>query len=351
MIEVKHLTKKYGNNTAVSDLSFTIQSGQIYGLLGPNGAGKSTTMNIMTGCLAATSGDVTINGHDIFEDAAKAKKLIGYLPEEPPLYQDMTPREYLSFVAKAKGVARDKRDEQMRRAMSVTQIDAVSDRLIKNLSKGYRQRVGIAQALLGDPEIIILDEPTVGLDPRQIIEIRDLIKNLGKNHTVILSSHILSEVSAICDSIIIISKGKIVASDTTEHLERLLAGSSTLELVVRATEDEVRSALSSIEGISQIVCKASPGEGTAEVTISSENNADLREKVFFAFCEKKRPILGMKIARASLEDVFIELTSDKANEAQQSEGDVQTPSPDETDGENEAVPPEDTQQDREASEK
>lgn len=351
MIEVKHLTKKYGNNTAVSDLSFTIESGQIYGLLGPNGAGKSTTMNIMTGCLAATSGDVTINGYDIFEDAAKAKKLIGYLPEEPPLYQDMTPREYLSFVAKAKGVARDKREEQMRRAMSVTQIDAVSDRLIKNLSKGYRQRVGIAQALLGDPEIIILDEPTVGLDPRQIIEIRDLIKDLGKDHTVILSSHILSEVSAICDSIIIISKGTIVASDTTEHLERLLAGSSTLELVVRATEDEVRSALSSVEGVSQIVCKVCPGEETAEVTISSENNADLREEVFFAFCERKRPILGMKIASASLEDVFIELTSDKANEPPQSEGDAQTPSPEKADGENEASRSEDTQQDREVSEK
>ena len=219
MIEVKHLTKRYGNHTAVSNLSFTIQKGQIYGFLGPNGAGKSTTMNIMTGCLAATAGEVKVGGYDIFEEAEKAKKLIGYLPELPPLYLDRTPREYLRFVAEAKGVPAKKVPEQLDHVMNVTQIKDVADRMIKNLSKGYKQRVGIAQALLGDPEVIILDEPTVGLDPAQIIEIRELIKELGKEHTVILSSHILSEVQAVCQTVMIISKGKLVACDTPDNLE------------------------------------------------------------------------------------------------------------------------------------
>lgn len=214
MIEVSHLTKRYGAHLAVSDLSFNIEDGQIYGFLGPNGAGKSTTMNIMTGCLAASSGEVRIDGHDIFEESGAAKRLLGYLPEQPPLYMDRTPREYLTFVGRAKGLSRAQLAEQMERVMSVTQIGDVADRLIKNLSKGYRQRVGIAQALLGDPKIVILDEPTVGLDPRQIIEIRDLIKDLGREHTVILSSHILSEVQAVCQTILIISKGRLVACDT-----------------------------------------------------------------------------------------------------------------------------------------
>ena len=211
MIEVNHLTKQYGDHTAVSDLSFTIEDGQIYGFLGPNGAGKSTTMNIMTGCLAATSGEVKIGGYDIFEESREAKRLIGYLPEQPPLYLDRTPREYLRFVGRAKGLSGKELAAQVEHVMSVTQTGDVADRLIKNLSKGYKQRVGIAQALLGNPKIIILDEPTVGLDPRQIIEIRDLIKSLGKEHTVILSSHILSEVQAVCQTILIISKGRLVA--------------------------------------------------------------------------------------------------------------------------------------------
>lgn len=219
MIEVKNLTKNYGNHKAIDDLSFTIKKGNVYGFLGPNGAGKSTTMNIITGCLAASSGQVTIGGFDIFEDAVKAKKLIGYLPEIPPLYLDMKVIDYLKFIAEVKGVAKSEMMEKLFDVMEKTQTTDVAGRIIKNLSKGYRQRVGIAQALIGDPEIIILDEPTVGLDPKQIIEIRDLIRELGKEHTVILSSHILSEISAVCNHILIISEGKLVADDTAENLE------------------------------------------------------------------------------------------------------------------------------------
>ena len=219
MIEVKNLTKKYGNHTAIDDLTFTINKGNVYGFLGPNGAGKSTTMNIITGCLAASSGQVTIGGFDIFEDAVKAKKLIGYLPEIPPLYPDMRVVDYLKFVAEVKGVPKGEMMEKLFDIMEKTQITDVAGRLIKNLSKGYRQRVGIAQALIGEPEIIILDEPTVGLDPKQIMEIRDLIRDLGREHTVILSSHILSEIKAVCNHILIISEGKLVADDTAENLE------------------------------------------------------------------------------------------------------------------------------------
>ena len=228
MIEVKNLTKRYGEHTAIEDLSFTIEKGQIYGFLGPNGAGKSTTMNIMTGCLAATDGEVKVGGYDIFEEPMQAKRLIGYLPEQPPLYMDRTPREYLTFVARAKGISRGAMQDEIEHAMAVTQIQDVADRLIKNLSKGYKQRVGIAQAILGSPEVIILDEPTVGLDPRQIMEIRDLIQELGREHTVILSSHILSEVQAVCQTILIISKVRLVACDTPENLEQLFAGTTTV---------------------------------------------------------------------------------------------------------------------------
>jgi ABC-2 type transport system ATP-binding protein len=311
LIEVKNLTKVYGDHTAVSDLTFTVSSGQIYGFLGPNGAGKTTTMNIITGCLAATSGSVSINGYDIFEDAEKAKKLIGYLPEEPPLYPDMTPYEYLDFVAKAKRVPKSERENKVDEVMKVTRITSVADRLIKNLSKGYRQRVGIAQALIGDPEIIILDEPTVGLDPKQIIEIRELIKSLGEKHTVILSSHILSEVRALCDNIMIISRGKLVACDTPENLERLFSGTTTIEMTVKAEEDQVRSALSGIINILDIHYSKTGEDGRAEVTITTDGKEDISEKVFFAFCDIRRPILRMNHVHASLEDVFVELTSAK----------------------------------------
>ena len=249
MIQVSHLTKRYGEHTAVSDLSFQIEKGQIYGLLGPNGAGKSTTMNIMTGCLAATSGQVTVGGWDIFEDAAKAKKLLGYLPERPPLYLDRTPSEYLTFVGRAKGLAGAELEYQLSYVMEVTRITDVSHRLIKNLSKGYQQRVGIAQALLGNPEVIILDEPTVGLDPKQIIEIRTLIHQLGQERTVILSSHILSEVRAVCQTILILSKGRLVACDTPENLERRFAGAATVELTAEAGQEEVRRLLAVLPGI------------------------------------------------------------------------------------------------------
>lgn len=309
MIEVKHLTKKYGLNEAVSDLTFTVENGRITGFLGPNGAGKSTTMNIITGCLSATGGEVLINGCDIFEEAAKAKSYIGYLPEQPPLYMDMTPREYLHFVASAKGVAKAEEQQQLADIMKRTGIEQVADRIIKTLSKGYKQRVGIAQALVGNPDIIILDEPTVGLDPKQIIEIRELIRSLGKDHTVILSSHILSEIQAVCDHVIIISKGKLVASDTPEHLENLFAGKSTMKLRVKATEKEVQQALASVENVSKVVYKPADSE-TAEVLVEFEGNKDMSEAVFFGFCDVKRPILRMNTARVSLEDVFIQLTSE-----------------------------------------
>ena len=226
LIEVSHLTKVYGSHKAVDDLSFTIQDGSIYGFLGPNGAGKSTTMNILTGCLAATEGEVKINGLDIFDDAKAAKQHLGYLPEIPPLYTDSSPWEFLHFVAEAKRVPKAQRDAHITEIMERTKITDVANRMIGNLSKGYRQRVGIAMALIGDPEIVILDEPTVGLDPLQIIEIRDLIRSLGKTHTVILSSHILSEVQAVCDEVLIIAEGKLVACDTMEHLKERFAGVS-----------------------------------------------------------------------------------------------------------------------------
>ena len=310
MIEVNHLTKKYGEHTAVSDLSFTIEKGQIYGLLGPNGAGKSTTMNIMTGCLAATSGDVKIDGYDIFEDAMKAKKLIGYLPELPPLYLDSTPFEYLEFVARAKRVPEKDLIQHVLTVMEKTNIMDVRDRLIKNLSKGYRQRVGIAQAIIGDPEIIILDEPTVGLDPRQIIEIRELIESLAENHTVILSSHILSEVQAICSKIIIISKGKLVAFDTPENLTKMLHASTTIQIVVEGTEDEIKNIIDGIDGVDDVVIKnVKANKITADITSKDLDSKQLNEIIFFAFSNAGKPIQEIRSSSASLEDIFIELTN------------------------------------------
>ncbi len=320
MIEIHHLTKRYGSRTAVSDLSLTVEPGKIYGFLGPNGAGKSTTMNIMTGCLSATEGSVLIDGHDIFEEPDKAKALIGYLPELPPVYPDMTPREYLTFVARAKGVNKAERAQRIENALAVTQTDGVQNRLIRNLSKGYRQRVGIAQALLGDPHVVILDEPTVGLDPIQIIEIRDLIKMLGKTHTVILSSHILSEVRAVCDEIMIISKGRLVASDTPENLEKLFAGSMTLELTVRGEQDEIASMLSALPGVSKVSFTAGEAEGAQGVVVETDPPADLSEAVFHACAKANLPILRMSMKKANLEDVFLELTADPAEKAAEEGG-------------------------------
>ncbi len=326
LIEVKHLTKKYGNQVAVNDLSFTIEKGQIYGLLGPNGAGKTTTMNIMTGCLAATAGEVKINGYDIFEDALQAKKLIGYLPEQPPLYMDRTPREYLSFVGRAKGIPEKKLGEQIDRAMEATQITAMADRLIKNLSKGYKQRVGIAQALLGDPEVVILDEPTVGLDPHQIIEIRDLIISLGKKRTVILSSHILSEVQAVCQTILIISKGRLVACDTPENLERLMAGTATVNLTAECSEAQAKRLLAQIGEITQVQTLSAKKDRCALRLGTDQTEGDgVCRKLFFAFAQAGLPILEMSVAKASLEQVFIELTSTNAAQPQKEPEEAEEP--------------------------
>ena len=307
MIEVKGLTKKYGNHTAVSNLSFTIEEDQVYGFLGPNGAGKSTTMNIITGCLSATDGTVAIDGLDIYENAVDAKKHIGYLPEIPPLYMDMTPMEYLEFIAEVKKVEKSERKTQIEEAMIETGIKNVENRLIKNLSKGYRQRVGIAQALVGNPSVIILDEPTVGLDPKQSIEIRELIKNLGKKHTVILSSHILSEVQAVCDKILIISNGKLVACDTPENLESLFAGTKTIKLTVKGDSGNIDPILNNIPEIRNIRYKNN-GEKTM-VEITTDKESDIAEKIFFAFADARMPILRMTEETATLEDIFLELTS------------------------------------------
>lgn len=314
MIEVSYLTKRYGGHTAVSDLSFTIEKGQIYGFLGPNGAGKSTTMNIMTGCLAASEGEVRIDGHDIFEEPRQAKRLIGYLPEQPPLYLDRTPREYLTFVGRAKGIKDKALPEQIGRVMEVTQITDVADRLIKHLSKGYRQRVGIAQALLGDPEVVILDEPTVGLDPKQIIEIRSLIQSLGQKHTVILSSHILSEVQAVCQTILIISKGHLVACDTPENLERLFSGSAAVDLTVEAGEAQTREILAPLDHIRSVDVRPE-GADRCQVALETDGDEGVCRAVFFAFSRAGRAILRMTDAKASLEDIFIELTSGEAADA------------------------------------
>ena len=293
MIEVKDLVKKYGSHLAVDHLSFTLESGKIYGFLGPNGAGKSTTMNIMTGYLGATQGSVLIDGHDILKEPEEAKKHIGYLPELPPLYMDMTVQEYLEFAAELKKLPKE----------------------IKNLSKGYKQRVGLAQAILGFPEIIILDEPTVGLDPKQIIEIRELIRTLSKKHTVILSSHILAEVREVCDYILIISKGKLVASDTPENLELLRNGASSLELEVKAAPETARAILSTIDDIDTMEMH-SENENLTRVKLETKNGADIREAIFYAFAEEKCPLLEMKTAKASLEDIFMELTQkEESNDA------------------------------------
>ena len=315
MIEVKDLVKKYGSHLAVDHLSFTLESGKIYGFLGPNGAGKSTTMNIMTGYLGATQGSVLIDGHDILKEPEEAKKHIGYLPELPPLYMDMTVQEYLEFAAELKKLPKEKRESDISEVMKLTRLQDVSGRLIKNLSKGYKQRVGLAQAILGFPEIIILDEPTVGLDQKQIIEIRELIRTLSKKHTVILSSHILAEVREVCDYILIISKGKLVASDTPENLELLRNGASSLELEVKAAPETARAILSTIDDINTMEMHIE-NENLTRVKLETKNGADIREAVFYAFAEEKCPLLEMKTAKASLEDIFMELTQkEESNDA------------------------------------
>ncbi len=322
MIEVNNLVKRYGDHTAVDHLSFKIEKGKIYGFLGPNGAGKSTTMNMITGYIASTEGTVTIDGHDILEEPEQAKKCIGYLPEMPPLYFDMTVLEYMNFVADLKKIPKDKKKSMVEEVMEMVKISDMRNRLIKNLSKGYRQRVGLAQAILGYPEVIILDEPTVGLDPKQIIEIRDLIKSLKKKHTVILSSHILSEVSAVCDYVLIISHGRLVASDTPDNLGKLAQGSNNLSLLVRGDRDKIRILLGEIPGIREISITADKDSDGWAVKLSTEENTDIREDVFFKMAENHYPILEMQSRKVSLEEIFLELTEDtkKKPEATEKEG-------------------------------
>lgn len=308
LIEINHLVKKYGEHVAVDDLTLTVEPGKIYGFLGPNGAGKSTTMNMITGYLGATSGEVKINGHDIFADPQEAKKCVGYLPEIPPLYTEMTVREYLDFVAELKGLDKKVRKIQTEEIMELTHTKEVSERLIRNLSKGYRQRVGFAQAIMGYPDVIILDEPTVGLDPKQIIEVRELIKELGKKHTVILSSHILTEISAVCDHVFILSKGKLVASDSTEHLLERMSGAQEIALLVKEKEQRMEELLKELPGVAEV--SREPGEAAEEVLfhVTAERGEDIREALFHACAKEEIPVLEMHTETKSLEDVFLELT-------------------------------------------
>ena len=313
MIEVRNLVKYYGDHMAVDHLNFTIQKGQIYGFLGPNGAGKSTTMNIMTGYLGATEGQILINGHDILAEPYKAKRDIGYLPEQPPLYMDMTVLEYLKFVAALKLIDKSIKSAQLDQVISLVRLEPVKNRLIKNLSKGYRQRVGLAGALIGFPEIIILDEPTVGLDPQQIIEIRQLIRGLAKDHTVILSSHILSEVREVCDHIMIIYQGKLVASDTPENLEQKMQGNETIELLVKGSPEQTGSVIRQLPSIlsSQIEDSGEAGCTKALLTVKEQN--DIREDIFWTFCKNELPLLRLANTWTTLEDIFLELTSSESS--------------------------------------
>ena len=308
LIEINHLVKKYGEHVAVDDLTLTVEPGKIYGFLGPNGAGKSTTMNMITGYLGATSGEVKINGHDIFVDPQEAKKCVGYLPEIPPLYTEMTVREYLDFVAELKGLDKKVRKTQTEEIMELTHTKEVSERLIRNLSKGYRKRVGFAQAIMGYPDVIILDEPTVGLDPKQIIEVRELIKELGKKHTVILSSHILTEISAVCDHVFILSKGKLVASDSTEHLLERMSGAQEIALLVKEKEQRMEELLKELPGVAEV--SREPGEAAEEVLfhVTAERGEDIREALFHACAKEEIPVLEMHTETKSLGDVFLELT-------------------------------------------
>lgn len=311
LIEVKGLVKKYGNHLAVDHLSFTVERGQILGFLGPNGAGKSTTMNMITGYISATEGTVIINGHDMYEEPEEAKKSIGYLPEQPPVYPDMTVREYLDFVAELKKVPKTQRKSMIEEIVDRVRLKEVEHRLIKHLSKGYRQRVGFAQAIIGYPEVIILDEPTVGLDPMQIIEIRDLIRDLAKQHTIILSSHILSEISAVCDTIMIINRGKLIVSDTPEMLAKHQQGTNNLTLSIKGDEHTVEEALSELEGIEKLEVKKNEETHLIEVSIHQKLDMDIREDVFYALAKHRCPIFAMHTTSVTLEDIFLELTKNE----------------------------------------
>ena len=310
MIKVENLVKSYGNHVAVDDLSFTVERGQVYGFLGPNGAGKTTTMNIMTGYLAATSGKVEIHGYDILTQPEEAKRCIGYLPELPPLYQDMTVMEYLLFAAELKKVAKKERKEQIQEILQMVELKGVENRLIRNLSKGYRQRVGLAQAIIGYPDVIILDEPMVGLDPKEIIEIRALIKKLAENHTIILSSHILSEVSTVCDHIMIISHGKLVASDSPEGLQKRMETSVEIELTVMGAKKTASKILDKLGNVQSYEIEKASEEDSVRIRVQAKDNRDIRKELSMAFAKGEMPILSMNRIEHTLEDIFLQLTED-----------------------------------------
>ena len=308
MIEAKGLVKRYDNHLAVDHLSFTIEKGHIVGFLGPNGAGKSTTMNMITGYIAATEGTVTINGHDIYEEPQEAKRCIGYLPELPPLYQNMKVREYLLFVAELKGVARSERSEMVEEIIRKVHLEEYANRLIRQLSKGYKQRVGLAQAIVGYPEVLILDEPTVGLDPLQIIEIRELIKELAKSHTIILSSHIMQEISAVCDTVMIINKGKLLVNDKTENLAQYISVSKGLQMEVQGDPDTIRATVAAIPEITNVVYKETLEGMPVAFTAYADEGTDIRAKLFPALSAANAFILTMKEEEMTLEDIFLQLT-------------------------------------------
>lgn len=314
MIEVKNLTKRYGTNTALNNVSFTVEEGTIVGFLGPNGAGKSTTMNIITGYLSATSGSVTVQGKNTLENPNEVKKLIGYLPELPPLYMDMTVKEYLNFMYELKGVKLD-RKQHIGEICRLTKIDNVYTRLIGNLSKGYKQRVGIAQALLGNPPVLILDEPTVGLDPKQIIEIRNLIKSLGRNHTIILSSHILPEVQAVCERVIVMNNGRLVADGATDSLAHDLSAEHRIIARIDGPENEILQAIRGMEHIVEVYSLGEKEKGVFEISIEGEPNYDLRRNLFALLTRKGWPLLALKNTDLTLEEVFLQLTSGDASHA------------------------------------
>lgn len=304
MIKISHLVKNYGSFCAVDDISFEVERGEVVGFLGPNGAGKSTTMNILTGYLSSTSGSVTVGGADILDDPLNAKRLIGYLPEQPPLYPDMTVDEYLSFAYDLKGCTLNK-EKHLEEICSVVKIGDVRRRLIKNLSKGYRQRVGIAQALVGNPPVVIFDEPTIGLDPKQIIEIRNLIRTLGKEHTVILSTHILQEVQAVCDRIIIINKGKIVADELTENISRAVENTHRFNVKIAGPQRDVLAVLRNMPGVTYAEVLAARDGDAYTYMVESEVGIDIRKKLFWTMAEKKWPIIGLEALGLSIEDIFI----------------------------------------------
>lgn len=309
MIEVKKLTKRYGMNKAVDNISFTVNDGEILGFLGPNGAGKTTTMNILTGYLSATAGLAKINGYEILDKPIEAKRQIGYLPEQPPLYLDMTVKAYLDFVYDVKKLTLP-RKQHIGEVCERAKISHVYNRLIKNLSKGYRQRVGMAQAMLGYPPVMILDEPTVGLDPNQIIEVRDLIKELGKKHTVILSSHILPEVQAICERVIVINKGKLVADDTPDNLSKSLSADHKLIARIEGPQSEVQKLIQHIPGLVKVKTLGEREPGVFEYNIDAEEGQDIRRELFKRMAEREWPILGLRSSELSLEDIFLKLTNE-----------------------------------------